>query len=700
MKDNYTRVNSLQVYRDEYINGINTAENKTSYAMMNSEALFNLGLTMYSKTFSFDSAVYNAFSESSLDESISLHPEQLKILNIIKSNKGTIFSAPTSFGKTFVVFEYIARYKPHNVILIVPTLALIDEYKRKIIKQYKESFIDYKIYLTVNPDVEYDFTKKNIFIVTHDRVVNENICNIFGKIDLLVIDEVYKLQKDENNDRVLILNMAYYNMVRKCDKYVLLAPFIKGVHNLDRLDNIPVFYGTNFSPVVNKVIERTVIDDEDREIETLKILRELQNENTLVYFPTVYELNKFIEKTIVNDDNKNEEDIAVDYLNPVLADFVKWAEVEIHKEWSLLKAIKRGYLVHHGQLPLGIRLLQLDLFNGKNEDYKKLLCTATLLEGVNTEAKYIIITKPARGYKDGEFDAFDFYNLVGRTGRLYKHYLGIAYYIKGPNDRDYVKADALKSIEFELTTDSIDIDINCNQYAKHPEFIEFLSTLDIDYDTYKKEIASKCRFSTVLYLYGNYKMNRMSLIEELKRQNENDSISKLELIRHFFDIIADTNYRRDKKLKTFIINKLTYLSKPRPTINKAVTESLKYFSYKSINEIISIALNIKNSYIEYDFYTRISIIKFFMECEKIDKPLINIIHTKLTRNIEILYYLNAPNKKMLKDIGIYEGDIDYIISIIGDDFTSVEELQFLIRKHYIKLNKVSIITKYVIENLV
>ena len=36
-----------------------------------------------------------------------------------------------------------------------------------------------------------------------------------------------------------------------------------------------------------------------------------------------------------------------------------------------------------------------------------MLCTATLLEGVNTTAKNIIITKPARGAGNA-FDAFDF----------------------------------------------------------------------------------------------------------------------------------------------------------------------------------------------------------------------------------------------------------------------------------------------------
>ena len=130
----------VQEYREEYILALNNVENDTEYKEKNAESLFELGLTMYSKEYSFKSAIYNGFACSYIDEGISLHPEQMRVLNLIKEYSGLIFSAPTSFGKTFVVFEYIVREKPNNIVLIVPTLALVDEYKQKIIKKYKDSF--------------------------------------------------------------------------------------------------------------------------------------------------------------------------------------------------------------------------------------------------------------------------------------------------------------------------------------------------------------------------------------------------------------------------------------------------------------------------------------------------------------------------------------------------------------------------------
>ena len=41
-------------------------------------------------------------------------------------------SAPTSFGKSFIIDAFIAIKKPNIVVIIVPTIALADETRRRL----------------------------------------------------------------------------------------------------------------------------------------------------------------------------------------------------------------------------------------------------------------------------------------------------------------------------------------------------------------------------------------------------------------------------------------------------------------------------------------------------------------------------------------------------------------------------------------
>lgn len=685
------RFEDAQLYRERYIRELNEQSDKACFAEANADSLYSLGLTMYSRNFSWESVVYNAFASSLLDDNIALHPEQRKVLQLIKNNRGLIFSAPTSFGKTFVVFEYICRAKPQNVVMVVPTLALVDEYRQKIIKQYREKFKEYNIYLSIDPEKQYDFSQYNIFIVTHDRVIDEEVVSLFSSIDFLVIDEVYKLQKNFSDERVLILNIAYYNMVRLSKKYVLLAPFISGVDHREKLEDVPAFYSTNYSPVVNDVKTYDILSEDERVIYADKILRSIpERDNTLIYFPTVVGIEAFVEQTAVSYDTAK---IRAD---PLLNEFILWGKREIHPQWSVVKALEKGFLIHHGQLPLGIRMLELALFNDEQSGFTRLICTSTLLEGVNTTAKNIIITKPYRDYRK-PFDAFDFYNLVGRTGRLYQHYLGVAHYIKGPKDPFYQKNQALKSIEFELTDTSIDMDINFGDYSSHPEFVKILNRLGISYDEYRAKVAKKHRFSTVTFLLDQYDRMKRRLLRVLYVQKVDPNQSKLELIRTLYEIIAGRQY--DFMIDTFIINRLTY--KYRQSVKDVVDATLSAYPKAKISRVINKTIRFKSSYVEFEFYSKVDLIRYFMQCDKVPVGLINTLSDRLMKNIEMLYYLNSPSKKMLKDMGIYEGDIDYIVSIIGNNFSSITDLQELLRTNSSRLDKhISVVSRYIVSRLV
>lgn len=685
----------LQDLRNTYIRTLAESENSTEKAREIAESLYALDLTVYSRTFTFDSIFYSAFAQSILDENIIMHPEQLEIIRKIEDNDALIVSAPTSFGKTYCVFEYIAKHFPKRVVLVVPTLALIDEYLKKIIKKYHSTFSKYKIHTNVDETRSYENYPYNIFILTHDRVVYESTIATIGEIDFLVIDEIYKLETNPA-DRVLILNIAYYYLSQNSKKYVLLAPFIKEIKDIEILEKQPVFYSTEYSPVINDVKVIDINAPEDRYKETVNILDEIgTKDKTLIYFPTVTGIYKYVSSVI------SQEEIIED-LPDEIAFFIAWAKEEIHDDWCVVKALERGYLIHNGQIPIGTRLFQMDYYENSST-YNRMLCTSTLLEGVNTTAKNIIITKPSR-FSDREtesanFSAFDFFNLVGRTGRLYKHYIGKAFYIKAPNDPPYEKIDAVKSIKFEITDDSKDIDIQKGNFENRPEVIAFLKELNITCEEYKLHIGSRLRFENVKIIFENYKSNKKTLLDTLYDYLINPQKGRLILIRELYKIIDLNNNQYKFKLETNAINKL--LDKRRPTIKTIVNEIMPFYKNINIDNLINTVIKLKMSYIEHQFYTSVLLIRFFMEKSSVKEDIIQVLENKVISPIEQLYFTDSKHKKMLLDLGVYERDINKIIKIIGNDFNDANELSNMLAKYLsvLKQQDISFISKYVIQNL-
>ena len=681
--------NVPQFFREKYIRSLAAAENVTQRAQELADDLFSLDLTVYSMDYTFDSLVYLSMAESALDHNLSLHPEQIQIINEMSSNDALIISAPTSFGKTFCVFEYIAQTKPQNIVLIVPTLALVDEYLKRIIKKYKEFFGRYKIHTHIDENGFYDFNQNNIFILTHDRVVQDNTYEVIEQIDFLVIDEVYKLETDSSNDRVLVLNMAYYYLAKRAKKYVLLAPFIKTVEDIDVLEKKPAFYNTSYSPVVNDVVLINVLRHEDRYSECQRLLSKLSpDDKTLIYFPTVTSVYKYVNEYIAKEPRL--EDIS-----PSIQHFLAWAREEIHEDWCVITAMERGYLIHNGQIPIGTRMFQLDSYES-SEIYNKLLCTSTLLEGVNTTAKNIIITKPSRKSDKNRvdpFSAFDFFNLVGRTGRLKKHLVGTAYYIKAPDDPEYRKVDAIRSIRFELTDHSKDVDIQKGDVDKYPDVISFLSELRISIDDYRIHIGSHLRFETVGAIYSRYKANYQKLLGELQRYIDNPMRGRYYLVKLLLELCEEN----PQPIKSSIINGL--LNKQRPKIKKVVDDVKKHYPTYGIDTIISTAINMKTSYIEHSFYPRMLLIRYFLELFHAPGQLLDVLNDKIISPIEYLYFASSKQKKMLVDLGIYERDVETIVKIIGDDYEDTFELKNRLQFFWERLQGISFISKYIIQSI-
>ncbi|TYP98252.1 RAD3-like DEAD/DEAH box helicase [Tenacibaculum adriaticum] len=346
-----------------------------------------------------------------------LHEDQKHLLSLLNSEKNVVVSAPTSFGKSLLIEEFVASDKFKNIIIIQPTLALLDETRRKL-KKYDEK---YKI--IVRTSQEPSSEKGNIYLFTAERV---NEYKEFPHIDFIIIDEFYKLSSQRDDERADSLNNALHYILKTFNsKFYLLGPNIDNISEGFVEKYNAVFYKTKSSLVDVKTIDiyskHKEKFDKPRKFKEYKekilfdLLLEHKNNQSIIYCSSPnrvrYLSNEFCSYlTDKLQDNQNND-----------FDIIQWINENISKDWSLIKLLQNKIGIHDGALQKHITSTIIDYFNKGELNY--LFCTTTIIEGVNTSAKNIIFFDKTKGLNT-LIDYFDYSNIKGRAGRLMIHYTG------------------------------------------------------------------------------------------------------------------------------------------------------------------------------------------------------------------------------------------------------------------------------------
>lgn len=363
------------------------------------------------------------------------HEEQKHLKNILDSGKNLIVSAPTSFGKSLLIEEMVASNKFKNIVVIQPTLALLDETRKKL-RKYQEN---YKI--IVRTSQEQSEEKGNLFLLTAERVMEYKD---LPQIDFFVIDEFYKLSGYRDDERSDVLNNAFYKLLQqnKAPQFYLLGP------NIDEISEGFVekynakFYKTAYSLVENKVEDiysenKEIFDRSNRrkknknrevnksyneeidsailfkENKLFELLLDLKDEQSIVYCSSPNRARELAEKFCKFLEGKSIERSEALPLR-------EWIEKYINPDWNLINFLNYEIGINDGALQKHINASMIDYFNEKKLKY--IFCTSTIIEGVNTSAKNVIFFDKKKGKKDIDF--FDYSNIKGRSGRMMIHYIG------------------------------------------------------------------------------------------------------------------------------------------------------------------------------------------------------------------------------------------------------------------------------------
>lgn len=343
------------------------------------------------------------------------HSLQRLVYSYLINKNNVVLSASTSVGKSAIIDSAIASGKFRRTVIIVPTIALIDETRRRL----SEKFID--IFQIITHPSQLATTDHCIYILTQERVMERQDLN---DIDLFILDEFYKLNiESENDSRSILLNIAFLKLLKSTKQFYLIGPNIDYVIGLKQLGLNYIFIPSEFSTVALNIYEFNLPTHGEQRIEKTAELLKATKYSTMVYCQSPTTAIKVAEKLIEKECGTPQ---AIDN------NFIAWLSKNYHRDWIIVKALLSGIGIHHGSLPRAIQQKMIRLFNqGK---IRILICTSTIIEGVNTSAKNVIIYD--RRSNISLVSNFTHKNIQGRAGRMGHHFVGNVYCLESIPDNE------------------------------------------------------------------------------------------------------------------------------------------------------------------------------------------------------------------------------------------------------------------------
>lgn len=422
----------LQEEREKIIKILdsNNVQRNTAYQLV----LANLALTPYLYDNDNIHEIYKPYKDnwkSSISNYI-LHPYQIEIIEHLEKKENLVVSAPTSFGKTTAIFEYISRNKEglNKIITIVPTNSLKMEYFIKLQEILAET------HKVIDNEGQIE-DEKFCLVLTHEKFIEcfLEYKDYIKEIDLVVIDEIYKLRNEKDEDRIYAMSLAYLTTIKIAKQFIFMGPFIQSTH-FPGIEKEHIVLNYFYSPVLNEIYYMGEYSEEN-------IVRNIRyDEKSMIYYSSKDKLGKAA--IAIANNLPSKEDMLVNYLIETYGE-------EICENWYLVEALSKGIAINYNEIPNFIKDYMLNKYNKKGSGYNILLSTSTLLEGVNTLTKNLYITSGKNGRK--KLTDFEFWNLVGRAGRLGEYKIGYIYYFGEESDFDrdnrYINLDNIWITEEE-----------------------------------------------------------------------------------------------------------------------------------------------------------------------------------------------------------------------------------------------------------
>jgi len=530
------------------------------------------------KQFSFSENLMNQFavtvaqvkSEIKVGNSIFLLSDfQKDIWESIEKNSLIGISAPTSAGKSFLILLKaidLIQKKSGVVVYVVPTLSLVSQVTsdfRKLLDDFE--LTDYSLETTYNNS---SATPNSIYILTQEKAIAafSQSDKAFANVRLLVIDEIQNVEKvadsDDQRSKVLYDLMIELRNSSQIDHIIISGPRIIKIDELGasvfginsekkETDASPVlnltysiskkkedYYFNVYSDLLEKSLQIKITNKEsiqgygkvqynDNYLDYLSSFLDSfgKEESTLIFSPTSTTCNKMASHIAKNMVEKNDK-----FLNE-LAGFIS---ATVHPMFTMVETIQKGVAYHHGKLPFHVRVLIEDGIRKKN--IKTIICTTTLLQGVNLPVQNIIIRNPnlfiAKKETSSKLSNYEIANLRGRAGRLLKDFIGRTYIL---DELSFKESDTKQLELFKDASKELQVGYG-KKYQAHKEKINKDIANNVGSTTENQDysfLTTYLRQTVLRYgLFSQVYLGRVGIVlTDTEMNTIFESLSKLEIAK-------------------------------------------------------------------------------------------------------------------------------------------------------------------------
>ncbi len=447
---------------------------------------------------------------------------QMDIWNCMDKEKIIGISAPTSAGKSFIILlKLLEKLTKSNldIIYIVPTLSLLNQVSEDFNKYIKKFKINNCV--ISNTYEENTDNKNHIFVLTQEKIINifSNIENKFKKETILIVDEIQNIERitsqTDERSKILYDTLNELSYKKNIKQVILSGPRINNIGNtastifgrkatvVSSLDS-PVlnltysickidkkyyqfkqYCSLNDKPKIIEITNFNFINGYGQKKYTTSYLKylntvisRLSDSQNIIFAPT----SRTARQIACSIDKEKNESSKINTL-------INYYKNSVHEKYSLCNTLSKGVTYHHGKLPYHVRrTLEKAIQEGLIRD---IVCTTTLLQGMNLPAQNIIIRTPnlyvkKDKHKTSELTNYEMANLRGRAGRLLKDFIGRTFVL---DETSFVltKEYDQESL-FENTLKDLPLDYS-ERFEMHKESIiqDLLSDSNNDYDEDNEE---------------------------------------------------------------------------------------------------------------------------------------------------------------------------------------------------------------------